>query len=405
MIHQVTGPTVTVAASALLASLAELSLAKAGQLPLSYQFPGVRCEPGIVVSGKISEHDQNFVYANNGSVLFALEWERVTKNKYSIADSPAIDGVSEFKKAATTAQSYAVNTFNFSEVALMIVVRAWWSLENGSYNINKTNGEKLLRDTFPNVPVVYQEQLLAHTIHAFFDSPFESAIVLSAHGAGSEPYSCGAYLAKRGIQPILLKPCGSGFDQMGKEYELASVQFIEVLKNKEPPLSTRKTLSTVGTFMGYSALGKSLPCLGSVKEILFSKDFFRSPLSTITLIREKCMEHYFNASQESLDMRDFPRNLPVEIQRDVAHTFEELFEVSFLHLLEGVAMELGEVDGIVLAGGCALNVKLSQRVWDFFDKPVWIPSAPSDDGLGVGGIWGNCQPPRKSVPLQVCVDI
>ena len=45
-------------------------------------------------------------------------------------------------------------------------------------------------------------------------------------------------------------------------------------------------------------------------------------------------------------------------------------------------------DGIVLTGGCALNVRANSAVAAAFpDLPVHVPAAPSDCGLGVGAAW------------------
>jgi carbamoyltransferase len=51
-------------------------------------------------------------------------------------------------------------------------------------------------------------------------------------------------------------------------------------------------------------------------------------------------------------------------------------------------------EGIALGGGGALNVLLNQRIRDVFGLPVWVPSAPADDGLAVGLAWTVQPPPR-----------
>lgn len=72
-------------------------------------------------------------------------------------------------------------------------------------------------------------------------------------------------------------------------------------------------------------------------------------------------------------------------------------------LLELVVEQLGSflrampwVEGIVLSGGCALNVKVNAAVGRAFNLPVYIPAAPNDGGLTVGGVW-LVQPPLPAL--------
>lgn len=387
------GPIQTGRSAALLAAMAEFALAKSGDLPNSYTFPGIRCEPsGVIVSGKVNGHDPNFVYGKGGNVLFALEWERVTRIKHSTNHG--------FERAAEVGAKYAKSEFNVSDISLFVLTRSAEVKEVGVVSevggSSESSGEKFIKHIFEGVPVIYKEQNFAHTIHAFFDSPFERALVLAIHGGGSEPYSAAIYLARRGMHPILLKVCDNRFMIMGQKYMLASMTFPEVRGERDAPMAV---LSWSGIFMGYSALGKPLPCIEKIEELLLRTppgNHFWDPLF---LIQKHCSTSW-NTSSTTDATKDFPKNLPVETQRDIACTFQELFERSFLHILSEVKEDLQGIDGIVLAGGSALNVKATQRVREEFNKPVWVPSAPADNGLGVGGIWSVCQPPRHTTPLQ-----
>ena len=53
------------------------------------------------------------------------------------------------------------------------------------------------------------------------------------------------------------------------------------------------------------------------------------------------------------------------------------------------------IDGLVLTGGCALNVLMNSRIQQEFPSiPLHIPAAPSDCGLAVGGAWHVHPPPK-----------
>ena len=70
------------------------------------------------------------------------------------------------------------------------------------------------------------------------------------------------------------------------------------------------------------------------------------------------------------------------------------------------------VEGIVLTGGCALNVVVNQQVRDSLTeatserpnpmKPqdVYVPPAPNDSGLTVGGVWAVSPPAGPRQKLQ-----
>ena len=57
------------------------------------------------------------------------------------------------------------------------------------------------------------------------------------------------------------------------------------------------------------------------------------------------------------------------------------------------------VSGIVLVGGCALNVKSNTVVQNYFRVPVYVPSSPGDSGIAIGGAW-FVTPPVQRNPLE-----
>ena len=52
------------------------------------------------------------------------------------------------------------------------------------------------------------------------------------------------------------------------------------------------------------------------------------------------------------------------------------------------------VTGLVVTGGCALNVKANSRLQADFSFPVYVPASPSDAGLAIGAAWHVIAPPR-----------
>lgn len=108
----------------------------------------------------------------------------------------------------------------------------------------------------------------------------------------------------------------------------------------------------------------------------------------------------------------------VEAQRSLAASiqaeFEDLTVRNVVALLDLVGAQ--NIEGIVLTGGCALNVLVNQLVYDTLTgrnlstvshdeemkrQPldVYVPASPNDGGLAVGGLYAVA-PPLVRQPLQ-----
>lgn len=60
------------------------------------------------------------------------------------------------------------------------------------------------------------------------------------------------------------------------------------------------------------------------------------------------------------------------------------------------------MEGIVLTGGCGLNVLANQRIHDLasmWTLDVHVPPAPNDSGLSLGAVW-SVSAPKVRQPLQ-----
>lgn len=57
------------------------------------------------------------------------------------------------------------------------------------------------------------------------------------------------------------------------------------------------------------------------------------------------------------------------------------------------------VDGLVLMGGCALNVQANEFIQETLGMEVFVPPSPNDCGLSIGGLF-SVSPPKQRHPLQ-----
>ena len=82
--------------------------------------------------------------------------------------------------------------------------------------------------------------------------------------------------------------------------------------------------------------------------------------------------------------------LDVDSARDLAGTGQHAFSFMAWQALRDSLRELERLgsapDGIVLTGGCALNVKTNELVRQTLGLPVFVPSAPHDGGLPIGQV-------------------
>eukprot|EP00439_Symbiodinium_sp_Y106_P038770 s2117_g4.t1 len=96
-------------------------------------------------------------------------------------------------------------------------------------------------------------------------------------------------------------------------------------------------------------------------------------------------------------------------QHDIAAELQRQWEERSRSLIQDLLERLTphhKVDGVVMMGGCALNVQANQYIHDWLentseynDVGVYIPPAPSDCGVAVGGMY-SVTPPAHPQKLQ-----
>ena len=100
-------------------------------------------------------------------------------------------------------------------------------------------------------------------------------------------------------------------------------------------------------------------------------------------------------------------------QHSVAATAQTEFEEFILSIVEALLRHVGpnRVEGLVLSGGCGLNVLANQRIHDALSETnssdtmpsFFEPVAPNDSGHSVGGVWA-LTPPLVRQPVQYLAD-
>ncbi|CAK9050006.1 unnamed protein product [Durusdinium trenchii] len=249
----------------------------------------------------------------------------------------------------------------------------------------------------------------AHALSAFHSSPFRSALIVSYDSAGNDghfnvyvgsfdkleriaqlDYSLGhAYNA---LASLLPEVTGRPID----EFFACDMNFSdELLASKELYFEKNPfaTLSWAGKLMGYAAVAAPR------EDLRHSVRFFIEASNAwigVGSYAQKYPPALVKAACES-----------AESQRELAATIQSEFE-AFVHARVGALLQHighGQVEGLVLTGGCALNVLANQRIYDTFTADTaaplgfYVPPVPNDSGLSLGALW-SIAPPRVRQPLQ-----
>ena len=249
----------------------------------------------------------------------------------------------------------------------------------------------------------------AHALMAYHGSPFRSAFILSFDGGGNDG-TWNAFL-------------GQGLDvyriarrdlNLGKVYEvvgsfLPAVTGLEPVLGKVCPQVERETRdwsdakiywasearnSFAGKMMGYSGIkAPSAEASGWMREMYQRAEggHFEMPTALLRMICE---------SEEG-------RQIVAASAQDEFTKFVQPIVAKYLLNLKQKRVQ---VEGIVLVGGCALNVLNNQIIRETLTsftsdsasgkpKDVYVPPAPNDAGLAVGAVY-SLFPPTVQQPLQ-----
>ncbi|CAE6967053.1 nolO [Symbiodinium sp. CCMP2592] len=250
----------------------------------------------------------------------------------------------------------------------------------------------------------------AHALMGYFSSPFRSALVLSYDGGGNDGVF-NVFLARgQDLWRIARKPLN-----LGTGYHRLASYLPQVTGASEVGLVACAALEKEGDWIDLKySFGDTLALSFAGKLMGFSG---LSPPSQevspwIRRFYER-LEHRQNEVPRAMlekicEGETGAREVAASIQEEFARIVREVL-ADYLHELERKKVS---VEGIVLTGGCALNVVVNQQVRDSLTeatserpnpmKPqdVYVPPAPNDSGLTVGGVWAVSPPAGPRQKLQ-----
>lgn len=298
-----------------------------------------------------TQHDAGVSVADAGRLRLVLELERLFEERYFECSSEDGEFRAQWRRALELVrQATGIDRFD-------VAVTSWVA----------PSKRRVLSQLVEASEWRTIDHHVAHALHGLHDSPFEAPVVVSFDGGGND----GTFRVFRGSRRTgTLEPLARIPLNLGTPYRLLATTMPEVTGRRPQPRAGH--LSLAGKLMAYAAL--SSPRHEWLEAVV---DYYRT--------YQEPTQALFSLG-EALGLELEPDALSPDDARSLAATSQAAFETL---LLENVRrfIEGSNIDGLVLTGGCALNVVANERVRKTFGVPVHVPPAPNDGGVTVGALW------------------
>jgi carbamoyltransferase len=320
-----------------------------------------------------SGHDASFTIANRQGVLEVVELERLYGIKHvgihthhnGIVDSVGHNHTWDLSLIS----NYLKQNYNVTSVDHLFI----------DVDFFKFVTDEDLNYHFKASVITKYAHHHAHAACAFFQSPFDEALIISADGGGSDGVF-NIFVGKKG-QP--LKKIQTIDSDLGSVYMFFG-QFMGDIK-----LET----SLKGGSLIYPGKIMGLAPYGNVREewVPLLVDFFKSNE------KYRLEEPYF--TKERIDQLSNDLGVPLDIynrlkgqdQYDLAATVQYAFERAFLFFTNMAMIRYLSLP-ICLAGGCALNITMNTKIVQDVGRQVFVPPNPNDSGLSLGIMLNHLKP-------------
>ena len=297
------------------------------------------------------QHDASVAVADSGRLRLVLELERLFEERYFECASAEGEFRAQWRRALDVVRrETGIDRFD-------VAVTSWVP----------PSKRRILRQLVDAPEWRTVDHHVAHALHGLHDAPFDEPLVVSFDGGGND----GTFRVFRGsrregaLLPVARLPLN-----LGTPFRLLATTMPEVTGRRPQPRAGH--LSLAGKLMAYAALSPPRQeWLGAVVEYYRT---YQEPSQALFSLGEAL----------NLDLE--PDTLSPDDARSLAATSQAAFEVIVLESI-GDHLAGADVDGLVLTGGCALNVVANERVRRTFQVPVHVPPAPNDAGITVGALW------------------
>jgi carbamoyltransferase len=228
----------------------------------------------------------------------------------------------------------------------------------------------------------------AHSAAAFYESPFDEALVISFDGGADDGFFR-IFTANRSgsVTPVATIDMDLGFPYMLLGHYLKNVK-------QESDLAIGN-LVYAGKVMGLCGYGK-------VREewLPFLNRFYRG--QSIGGTNPNDPRHQYRLElpeQTNALISDLEKHLNVPLGNrldgavayDLIATSQRTFEDIFFEHAEPFITQYAHLP-ICLSGGCALNIVLNTAIRQRYGRPVFVPPNPNDCGIALGALLHQVRP-------------
>lgn len=211
-----------------------------------------------------------------------------------------------------------------------------------------------------------------HAAAAFYQSPFEEALIISYDGGGDDGFFNVYSGNSDGI--TLIEKIQADF---GGAYLLCGSLIREVAEK------SKHQLALSGKLMGLCAYGKVIPeFIPAFKQFFFDKDYKK--LAEVTGLSLKNIDDPW---KNPLDNWIFSETKAY----DIAATAQAAFEDAFFSVLNKYDSNIP----LVLTGGCALNVLVNEKIKTDTNRKLYVPPNPHDGSLSLGHLFLYKKPTKR----------
>ena len=352
-------------------------------------------------------HDSAACILKNGEIIAAAQEERFTRKKhdssyphnaiefvlkYSNLKLSDVDQIVffekpflKFERLLETYVAFAPKGYYSFAKAMPLWIKEKLFQKNLLFNKLKNHDENYKSDN----NIFFSDHHLSHASSAFFPSPFEEAIVLTADGVGEWATTTVAI---------------GKFNKLEIKKEIHFPHSIGLLYSAFTYYTGFKVNSGEYKLMGLAPYGKPI-YVDQVKKLVDIKDdgTFRLDQSYFNYATGLTMtNNKFNKLFGSKP-RDPTKNKISQFNMDIAASIQKVTEEIMIKLTKSIQKEY-QIKNLCLAGGVALNCVANGKILQekIFEN-IWIQPAAGDAGGSLGAalaLWYNEQGNKRKIGLN-----
>ncbi|WP_440676220.1 carbamoyltransferase family protein [Candidatus Pelagibacter sp. HIMB1593] len=333
-------------------------------------------------------HDSAACIIKNGEIIAAAQEERFTRKKhdpnypknainfvlnYSNLKLSEVDQIVffekpflKFERLLETYVAFAPKGFVSFSKAMPLWIKEKLFQKNLLFNKLKEHDENFKSDE----NIYFSDHHLSHAASAFFPSPFEEAVVLTADGVGEWATTTVAV--------------GKGND-------------LEVKKEIQFPHSLGLLYSAFTYYTGFKVNSGEYKLMGLAP---YGSPIYQDKIKKLIDVKDdgtfRLNQKYFNYATGltmtnnkfhklfGKEPRDPKKDQITQFHMDIASSIQNVTEEIMIKLAKGIRNEYG-IKNLCLAGGVALNCVVNGKILKekIFDN-VWIQPAAGDAGGSLG---------------------